>query len=33
LADSIKKIGEYEIPIKLHRNVTGNVKLAVKKDE
>ena len=33
LAESIKVIGEYEIPIKLHREVTATVKLAVKKEE
>jgi len=33
LADPIKLVGEYEIPIKLHREVNATVKLAVKKDE
>ena len=33
LADPIKLVGEYEIPIKLHREVSANVKLAVKKEE
>ena len=33
LADPIKQIGEYQIPVKLHREVTGNVKLTVNKDE
>jgi large subunit ribosomal protein L9 len=33
LVDPIKVIGEYEIPVKLHREVTVNVKLAVKKEE
>jgi large subunit ribosomal protein L9 len=33
LADPIKLVGEYEIPVKLHREVTANVKLAVKKEE
>ncbi len=33
LADPIKLVGEYEIPIKLHREVTATVKLAVKKEE
>jgi len=33
LADPIKLVGEYEIPIKLHREVSATVKLAVKKDE
>ena len=29
LADPIKRIGEYEIPVKLHRDVTAKVKLKV----
>jgi large subunit ribosomal protein L9 len=33
LADPIKLVGEYDIPIKLHREVSATVKLAVKKDE
>ena len=33
LADPIKLVGEYEIPVKLHREVSANVKLAVKKEE
>ena len=33
LADPIKVIGEYEIPVKLHREITASVKLAVKKEE
>jgi large subunit ribosomal protein L9 len=33
LAESIKVIGEYEVPIKLHREITASVKLAVKKEE
>jgi large subunit ribosomal protein L9 len=33
LADPIKVVGEYEIPLKLHREVTASVKLAVKKEE
>ncbi len=33
LADPIKLVGEYEIPVKLHREVTATVKLAVKKEE
>jgi large subunit ribosomal protein L9 len=32
LADPVKLIGEFEIPIKLHREVTATVKLAVKKE-
>jgi large subunit ribosomal protein L9 len=33
LADPIKLVGEYEVPVKLHRDVTANVKVAVKKEE
>ena len=33
LAEPIKLVGEYEIPIKLHREVIATVKLAVKKEE
>ncbi|HXX19277.1 MAG TPA: 50S ribosomal protein L9 [Candidatus Acidoferrum sp.] len=33
LAEPIKLIGNFEIPIKLHREVVANVKLAVKKEE
>ena len=33
LAEPIKIIGEFEIPLKLHREVTTNVKLAVKKEQ
>src|SRR5271155_1854081 len=33
LADPIKLVGEYEIPVKLHREVSASVKLAVKKEE
>jgi large subunit ribosomal protein L9 len=32
LAEPIKTIGEFEIPVKLHREVTTTVKLAVKKE-
>ena len=32
LADAIKVVGEYEIPVKLHREITANVKVAVKKE-
>jgi large subunit ribosomal protein L9 len=32
LAEPIKVVGDYEIPVKLHREVTGSVKLTVKKD-
>ncbi len=33
LAEPIKAIGDFDIPVKLHREVTGNVKLTVKKEE
>jgi large subunit ribosomal protein L9 len=33
LVDPIKLVGEYEIPMKLHREVSTTVKLAVKKEE
>jgi large subunit ribosomal protein L9 len=33
LAEPIKLIGNFEIPIKLHREVIATVKLAVKKEE
>jgi large subunit ribosomal protein L9 len=33
LAEPIKVIGEYEVPLKLHREVTTNVKLSVKKEQ
>ena len=33
LAEPIKTIGEHEIPIKLHREVTVNVKVIIKKEE
>jgi len=33
LAEPIKTIGEFEIPVKLHREVTATVKLSVKKEE
>jgi large subunit ribosomal protein L9 len=33
LAEPIKAIGDYEVPLKLHREVTANVKLAVKKEQ
>ena len=32
LADAIKVIGEYQIPIKLHRDITSTVKLTVSKE-
>ena len=33
LADPIKVVGEYEIPIKLHREVSAKIKLVVRKEE
>ena len=33
LVDPIKMVGEYLVPVKLHREVTANVKLTVKKEE
>jgi large subunit ribosomal protein L9 len=33
LVDPIKAIGSFDIPVKLHREVTASVKLAVKKEE
>jgi large subunit ribosomal protein L9 len=33
LVDSIKLVGEYEVPIKLFRAVSANVKLVVRKEE
>jgi large subunit ribosomal protein L9 len=33
LAEPIKTVGEFEIPVKLHREVTAAVKLSVKKEE
>jgi large subunit ribosomal protein L9 len=33
LADPIKVVGEYEVPVKLHREVVAPLKLAVKKEE
>jgi len=32
LADPIKVLGEYQVPIKLHREITSNVKLTVSKE-
>ena len=32
LTEPIKVIGEYEIPVKLHREIAANVKLSVKKE-
>lgn len=32
LADPIKLIGEYQVPIKLHREVTASVKLSVQRE-
>lgn len=33
LTEPIKEVGEFAIPIKLHREVTANVKVVVKKEE
>src|SRR6185437_3616275 len=33
LTEPIKAIGEYEIPVKLHREIASRIKLTVKKDE
>lgn len=33
LAEPIKTIGEFDVPIKLHREIAASVKLAVKKEE
>jgi len=33
LADSIKLVGEYDVPIKLYREVSVNIKLVVRKEE
>jgi large subunit ribosomal protein L9 len=33
LVDPIKAIGDFDIPVKLHREVTATVKLTVKKEE
>jgi large subunit ribosomal protein L9 len=33
LAEPIKIMGEFEVPVKLHREVSANVKIAVKKEE
>jgi large subunit ribosomal protein L9 len=32
LADPIKLVGEYEVQVKVHRDVTANVKLTVRKE-
>jgi large subunit ribosomal protein L9 len=32
LAEPIKTVGEFEVPLKLHREVSANVKLVVKKE-
>ena len=33
LAEPIKAVGEYDIPVKLYREVTGSVKIVVRKEE
>jgi len=32
LDDSIKNLGEFTVPVKLHRDVTGNVKVIVSRE-
>ena len=33
LKDPIKEVGDYEVAVKLHREVTANVKVVVKSEE
>jgi large subunit ribosomal protein L9 len=33
LAEAIKQLGEFEVPVKLHREVTATVKVVVTKEE
>lgn len=33
LTDPIKVVGEYEIPLKLHREISANVKAVIRKEE
>lgn len=33
LKDPIKEVGEYEVPVKLHREITTNLKVIVKSEE
>ncbi len=33
LKEPIKEIGEFDVPVKLHREVTANLKVVVKKEE
>jgi large subunit ribosomal protein L9 len=33
LADPIKLVGEYDVPVKLYRDLSANVKVVVKKEE
>jgi large subunit ribosomal protein L9 len=33
LKDPIKSTGEYEVPIRLHREVTSNIKVVIKKED
>lgn len=33
LSDPIKEVGEFEVPVKLHREVTATLKVVVKKEE
>ena len=33
LKDPIKEVGEYEVPVRLHREVTANVKVIVMSED
>ena len=33
LKDAIKELGEHEVPIRLHREVTSNIKVTVVKEQ
>ena len=33
LAEPIKALGDFEVPVKLHREITATLKVAVKKEE
>jgi large subunit ribosomal protein L9 len=33
LAEPIKTLGEFSVPVKLHKQVTANVKVIVKREE
>jgi large subunit ribosomal protein L9 len=32
LADPLKNLGEFEVPIKLHRDVTSRIKVVIEKE-